>query len=89
MKDYDDVILRPEASELSKVRRQGGTHLPSCPQGTCKSQPIRLYLPFQTEFCNPAFDPEAGPSCPPPALQRDVGSRLQAPWHGKPPSGVA
>ncbi|XP_021063705.1 membrane frizzled-related protein isoform X1 [Mus pahari] len=54
MKDYADIILHPEASELSK-----------------------------TEFCNPAFDPEAGPSCPPPALQRDVGSRLQAPWHAQ------
>ncbi|KAL1781836.1 membrane frizzled-related protein isoform X1 [Sigmodon hispidus] len=52
MKDYSDVILCPEATELSK-----------------------------TEFCNPAFDSEAGPSCPPPALQKDASSSLKAPWH--------
>nr|XP_015841864.1 membrane frizzled-related protein isoform X1 [Peromyscus maniculatus bairdii]XP_042136677.1 membrane frizzled-related protein isoform X1 [Peromyscus maniculatus bairdii] len=54
MKDYSDVILRPEATELSK-----------------------------TEFCNPAFDPEAGPSCPPPALQKDASRSLKAPWHAQ------
>jgi hypothetical protein len=37
---------------------------------------------FQTEFCNPAFEPEAGPSCPPPAFQQDASRRVQAPWHG-------
>lgn len=35
----------------------------------------------KTEFCNPAFDLEAGPSCPPPALQKNVSSSLQGPWH--------
>ncbi|XP_076780940.1 membrane frizzled-related protein isoform X2 [Arvicanthis niloticus] len=54
MKDYADVILCPEATELSK-----------------------------TEFCNPAFDPEAGPSCPPSALQKDVSTNFQAPWHAQ------
>ncbi|XP_059122836.1 membrane frizzled-related protein isoform X1 [Peromyscus eremicus] len=54
MKDYSDVVLRPEATELSK-----------------------------TEFCNPAFDPEAGPSCPPPALQKDASRSLEAPWHAQ------
>ncbi|EGV96911.1 Membrane frizzled-related protein [Cricetulus griseus] len=54
MKDYSDVILCPEANELSK-----------------------------TEFCNPAFDPEAGPSCPAPALQKNASSSLKAPWHAQ------
>ncbi|CAH6864364.1 Mfrp [Phodopus roborovskii] len=54
MKDYSDVILCPEETELSK-----------------------------TEFCNPAFDPEAGPSCPPPALQKDASSSLKSPWHAQ------
>nr|XP_020039532.1 membrane frizzled-related protein-like isoform X2 [Castor canadensis] len=36
----------------------------------------------KTEFCNPAFEPEAGPSCPPPAFQQDASRRVQAPWHG-------
>lgn len=54
MKDYSDVVLCPEATELSK-----------------------------TEFCNPVFDPEAGPSCPPPALQKDGSSSHQTPWHGQ------
>ncbi|XP_012968328.1 membrane frizzled-related protein [Mesocricetus auratus] len=54
MKDYSDVILCPEATELSK-----------------------------TEFCNPAFDPEAGPSCPPAALQKDASSSLKASWHAQ------
>ncbi|CAO2635354.1 Membrane frizzled-related protein [Lemmus lemmus] len=54
MKDYSDVFLYPEATELSK-----------------------------TEFCNPAFDPEAGPSCPPPALQNDASSSLKAPWRAQ------
>ncbi|XP_005347218.1 membrane frizzled-related protein isoform X1 [Microtus ochrogaster] len=54
MKDFSDVILYPETTELSK-----------------------------TEFCNPVFDPEAGPSCPPPALQKDASSSLKAPWRAQ------
>ncbi|XP_051011793.1 membrane frizzled-related protein [Acomys russatus] len=40
-----------------------------CPEATESSK---------TEFCNPAFDPEAGL---PPALQKDASSSHQAPWH--------
>lgn len=38
--------------------------------------------PFQTEFCNPAFEPESGPPCPPPAFQEDASCSIGAPWHG-------
>ncbi|KAM9660342.1 membrane frizzled-related protein [Trichechus inunguis] len=58
MKDYSDVILRVEATELSK-----------------------------TEFCNPAFEPESGSPCPPPAFREDASCSLQAPWHGGRPRG--
>ncbi|XP_012510858.1 PREDICTED: membrane frizzled-related protein [Propithecus coquereli] len=56
MKDYSDVILCVEATELSK-----------------------------TEFCNPAFEPESGPPCPPPAFQEDASCSIRAPWHGRRP----
>nr|XP_004667421.2 membrane frizzled-related protein isoform X1 [Jaculus jaculus] len=61
MKDYSDVKLCAEATELNK-----------------------------TEFCNPAFEPEAGPSCPAPALQQDVSSSssLQASWQARRPAGL-
>ncbi|XP_006833975.1 PREDICTED: membrane frizzled-related protein [Chrysochloris asiatica] len=36
----------------------------------------------KTEFCNPAFEPESGSPCPPPAFQQDASCNLQVPWHG-------
>uniref|UniRef100_A0A8C8YQI0 Membrane frizzled-related protein n=1 Tax=Prolemur simus TaxID=1328070 RepID=A0A8C8YQI0_PROSS len=59
MKDYSDVILCVEATELSK-----------------------------TEFCNPAFEPESGPPCPPPAFQEDASCSIRAPWHGRRPRAL-
>ncbi|XP_006895682.1 PREDICTED: membrane frizzled-related protein [Elephantulus edwardii] len=56
MKDYSEVILCVDATELSK-----------------------------TEFCNPAFEPESGPPCPPLAFQKDASCSLQIPWHGRRP----
>ncbi|XP_001503264.1 membrane frizzled-related protein [Equus przewalskii] len=37
----------------------------------------------KTEFCNPAFEPESGPPCPPPAFQEDASCSIGAPWHGR------
>ncbi|KAM6172235.1 membrane frizzled-related protein [Erethizon dorsatum] len=54
MKDYSDVILCTEVTELSKI-----------------------------EFCNPAFEPEAGPPCPPSAFLQDASYSIRAPWHGR------
>ncbi|XP_053451201.1 membrane frizzled-related protein isoform X2 [Nycticebus coucang] len=59
MKDYSDVILCVEATELSK-----------------------------TEFCNPAFEPESGPPCPPLAFQEDTSCSIRAPWHDRRPRGL-
>ncbi|XP_016063136.1 PREDICTED: membrane frizzled-related protein isoform X2 [Miniopterus natalensis] len=42
----------------------------------------------KTEFCNPAFKPEAGPPCPPLAFREDAHSSTQAPWHGWRPRGL-
>ncbi|KAM5245667.1 membrane frizzled-related protein [Ctenodactylus gundi] len=36
----------------------------------------------KTEFCNPAFEPEAGPL---PAFQQDADCHGRAPWHGEHP----
>ncbi|XP_036114146.1 membrane frizzled-related protein [Molossus molossus] len=41
----------------------------------------------KTEFCNPAFEPESGPPCPPPA-QQDARCSARAPWHGWRPRGL-
>ncbi|XP_042760258.1 membrane frizzled-related protein isoform X3 [Panthera leo] len=43
-------------------------------------------FPFQTEFCNPAFEPESGP--PPPAFREDASCSVPAPWHGRRPRGL-
>nr|XP_040141304.1 membrane frizzled-related protein isoform X3 [Ictidomys tridecemlineatus] len=59
MKEYSDVILCMEATELSK-----------------------------TEFCNPAFEPEAGLPGPSAALRQDASHNIQAPWHGRRPRGL-
>uniref|UniRef100_A0A8D2D8Y5 Membrane frizzled-related protein n=1 Tax=Sciurus vulgaris TaxID=55149 RepID=A0A8D2D8Y5_SCIVU len=59
MKEYSDVILCVEATELSK-----------------------------TEFCNPAFEPEAGAPCSSPAFRQDASHNIQAPWHGRRPRGL-
>ncbi|VTJ51402.1 Hypothetical predicted protein [Marmota monax] len=66
MKEYSDVILCMEATELSKPRASA----------------------FQTEFCNPAFEPEAGLPGPSPALRQDASPNIQAPWHGRRPRGL-
>ncbi|XP_069869484.1 membrane frizzled-related protein-like [Dipodomys merriami] len=42
----------------------------------------------KNEFCNPAFEPEAGPPCLPPAFQQDGRCTIQAPWHGRRPRGL-
>uniref|UniRef100_A0A2K5UF08 Membrane frizzled-related protein n=1 Tax=Macaca fascicularis TaxID=9541 RepID=A0A2K5UF08_MACFA len=42
----------------------------------------------KTEFCNPAFEPESGPSCPPPAFPEDASYSVPAPWHGRRPRGL-
>ncbi|KAF6104773.1 membrane frizzled-related protein [Phyllostomus discolor] len=42
----------------------------------------------KTEFCNPAFEPEPGPPCPPLAFQEDARCSIQAPWHGWRPRGL-
>lgn len=39
-------------------------------------------FPFQTEFCNPAFEPELGPPCPPAAFREDASHSIPAPQHG-------
>nr|KAF6325050.1 membrane frizzled-related protein [Myotis myotis] len=44
--------------------------------------------PSQTEFCNPAFEPESGPLCPPPAFREDARRRTRTPWHGWRPRGL-
>ncbi|XP_021526874.1 membrane frizzled-related protein isoform X3 [Aotus nancymaae] len=46
----------------------------------------------KTEFCNPAFEPESGPPCPPPAFPEDASYSVPAPWHelqAAPPSGTS
>ncbi|XP_037592669.1 membrane frizzled-related protein isoform X2 [Cebus imitator] len=40
------------------------------------------------EFCNPAFEPESGPPCPPPAFPEDAKYSVPAPWHGRRPRGL-
>uniref|UniRef100_A0A8C0M6L3 Membrane frizzled-related protein n=1 Tax=Canis lupus familiaris TaxID=9615 RepID=A0A8C0M6L3_CANLF len=42
----------------------------------------------KTEFCNPAFEPESGPPCPPAAFREDASSGVPAPWHGRRPRGL-
>ncbi|XP_066102902.1 membrane frizzled-related protein isoform X1 [Saccopteryx bilineata] len=42
----------------------------------------------KTEFCNPAFEPESGPPCPPLAFQENARCGTQAPWHGWRPRGL-
>ncbi|XP_074213121.1 membrane frizzled-related protein [Camelus bactrianus] len=42
----------------------------------------------KTEFCNPAFEPESGPPCPPPAFQEAANCSIRAPWHGRRPRGL-
>ncbi|XP_063111990.1 membrane frizzled-related protein isoform X2 [Cavia porcellus] len=37
----------------------------------------------KTEFCNPAFEPEAGPPGPPSAFLQDASYSIRAPWHGR------
>uniref|UniRef100_A0A452FAH4 Membrane frizzled-related protein n=1 Tax=Capra hircus TaxID=9925 RepID=A0A452FAH4_CAPHI len=39
----------------------------------------------KTEFCNPAFEPESGPSCPLPALREEANCSARAPWQGRHP----
>uniref|UniRef100_A0A5F9DER7 Membrane frizzled-related protein n=1 Tax=Oryctolagus cuniculus TaxID=9986 RepID=A0A5F9DER7_RABIT len=42
----------------------------------------------KTEFCNPAFEPEAEPPCPAPAFQGEAPCSSPAPWHGRRPRGL-
>ncbi|XP_034521867.1 membrane frizzled-related protein isoform X4 [Ailuropoda melanoleuca] len=42
----------------------------------------------KTEFCNPAFEPESGPPCPPAAFREDASCSIPAPWHGQRPRGL-
>nr|KAF6267027.1 membrane frizzled-related protein [Pipistrellus kuhlii] len=42
----------------------------------------------QTEFCNPAFEPEWGPPHPPPASWGDARRPARAAWHGWRPGGL-
>nr|XP_003923647.2 membrane frizzled-related protein [Saimiri boliviensis boliviensis] len=42
----------------------------------------------KTEFCNPAFEPESGPPCPPAAFPEDARYSVPAPWHGRRPRGL-
>lgn len=94
MKDCSDIILCVEATELSKVRvtqdHSLKPQMPSqgwqCPVDTpaqqCCHGPSVLNSPFQSEFCNPAFEPESGPTCSTPVFQEDASRSTRAPWHG-------
>lgn len=90
MKERSDTILYVEATELSKVRvtedrspclepAVPGAHASQTAWPLALSPPV---FPFQTEFCNPAFEPESGSPCPPVASREDAGHSIPAPWHG-------
>uniref|UniRef100_A0A8C7A7M9 Membrane frizzled-related protein n=1 Tax=Neovison vison TaxID=452646 RepID=A0A8C7A7M9_NEOVI len=42
----------------------------------------------KTEFCNPAFEPELGPPCPPAAFREDASHSIPAPQHGRRSRGL-
>ncbi|XP_059039338.1 membrane frizzled-related protein [Mustela lutreola] len=42
----------------------------------------------KTEFCNPAFEPELGPPCPPAAFREDASHSIPAPRHGRRSRGL-
>ncbi|XP_036775930.2 membrane frizzled-related protein isoform X2 [Manis pentadactyla] len=42
----------------------------------------------KSEFCNPAFEPESGPTCSTPVFQEDASCSTRAPWHGRRPRGL-
>lgn len=89
MKDCSDIVVCVETTELSKVRPPG--QLPQreapdaclgllCPVSTPARQhghqPSSPQIsPFRLEFCNPAFEPESGPSCPLPPSGRTPTAR--------------
>lgn len=79
MKDYSEVIVCLEAAELSKVRTFPPTAWHCDPQGPLPSAQVSL---IQTEFCNPAFEPEAEQPCPVPAFQEEAPHSGPAPWPG-------
>nr|XP_035946632.1 membrane frizzled-related protein isoform X2 [Halichoerus grypus] len=96
MKERSDTILCVEATELSKVRvtedrspclepAVPGAHASQTAWPLALSPPV---FPFQTEFCNPAFEPESGSPCPPVASREDAGHSIPAPWHGRRPRGL-
>ncbi|XP_036848530.2 membrane frizzled-related protein isoform X2 [Manis javanica] len=42
----------------------------------------------KSEFCNPAFEPESGPTCSTPVFQEDASRSTRAPGHGRRPRGL-
>ncbi|XP_054580921.1 membrane frizzled-related protein [Eptesicus fuscus] len=85
MRGGADTALRVEPAEPSQVRAaESRSSTPQLPSARLASALRPL---FQTEFCNPAFEPESGPPGPP-AFRGDARRRPRAPWHGWRPRGL-